>query len=200
MAEMRTKLALFMGYFSSSAVVFLTNPYRLEDPASRVGTSLGWPLNVPYLALTYYLGHSLPAHFIGSTILPVAIFSLIILIAVGWWFYSLPPVTPIDEIIKRHADWTINNASNNSAVARAIVLPQTPDEEPEPQPSRLNFKVQPRQSEDRCAICRRMVVQDQDPVNCPACDSPFHYAHFAEWVKVKGFCPVCRTRIIAISE
>ncbi|MFQ5977995.1 MAG: RING finger protein [Candidatus Heimdallarchaeota archaeon] len=197
---MKMQVAMFTAYFSSSFAVFLANPYQLENTAERVGNSLDWPLIIPYLAFAYYLGHSFPDHVATSTILPIAVFLLISMLAVVLWFFTQPPVTPIEHILQRHADWTINNTSDGDPVATEILLPQVEETEVVEHSERLNFRVRTRQIENMCAICRSPVLQDPDCISCPACDSPFHYSHFAEWVKVKGFCPVCRTEIIAFHE
>ena len=47
----------------------------------------------------------------------------------------------------------------------------------------------------KCVVCGLLVREGQQLVYCPKCGNPAHYAHLAEWVKVKGTCPICRNRI-----
>lgn len=49
--------------------------------------------------------------------------------------------------------------------------------------------------EERCIVCGLPIREGQEKVYCPNCGNPAHYAHLAEWVKVKGVCPLCRKRI-----
>ncbi|NHJ85350.1 MAG: E3 ubiquitin protein ligase [Asgard group archaeon] len=46
-----------------------------------------------------------------------------------------------------------------------------------------------------CQICKRMILPDQKWVECPHCHRRYHENHFAEWLKIKGSCPVCRRRL-----
>lgn len=47
----------------------------------------------------------------------------------------------------------------------------------------------------KCAVCGLLIREEQEKVYCPHCGNPAHYAHLAEWVKVKGVCPICRNRV-----
>ena len=40
-----------------------------------------------------------------------------------------------------------------------------------------------------------MIEINQLKTNCPNCQTPFHQAHLAEWVKIKGKCPICNTKL-----
>jgi tetratricopeptide (TPR) repeat protein len=48
---------------------------------------------------------------------------------------------------------------------------------------------------ERCVICKRKIKWDESYVRCPECDNPAHYAHLAEWLKIKGVCPACQKKI-----
>ncbi|MFW9997454.1 MAG: hypothetical protein ACFFD4_35750 [Candidatus Odinarchaeota archaeon] len=50
-------------------------------------------------------------------------------------------------------------------------------------------------SSNTCHVCKREIKTEEELVNCPECIHPFHKAHLAEWVKVKGTCPVCKKHI-----
>ncbi|MFX1474242.1 MAG: RING finger protein [Promethearchaeota archaeon] len=47
----------------------------------------------------------------------------------------------------------------------------------------------------QCSVCGLPIRPGQTIVFCPKCGNPAHYEHLAEWVKVKGVCPICRSRI-----
>ncbi|MHA2362345.1 MAG: hypothetical protein ACXAC7_00185 [Candidatus Hodarchaeales archaeon] len=47
---------------------------------------------------------------------------------------------------------------------------------------------------DPCIVCKRPVGKDQ-VVQCHHCQSVAHYAHMAEWLKIKGKCPVCKQKL-----
>ena len=49
--------------------------------------------------------------------------------------------------------------------------------------------------EERCSVCRRPFRANETIVRCPKCNSPAHYGHLAEWVKIRGFCPICKQKI-----
>ncbi|MFX1577384.1 MAG: RING finger protein [Promethearchaeota archaeon] len=46
-----------------------------------------------------------------------------------------------------------------------------------------------------CCVCRLQIRDGEQMVYCPHCGNPAHYRHLAEWVKMKGTCPICRNRI-----
>ncbi|MFW9990759.1 MAG: hypothetical protein ACFFD4_01745 [Candidatus Odinarchaeota archaeon] len=43
-----------------------------------------------------------------------------------------------------------------------------------------------------CQICKKAITSKADHECCPECLSHFHYSHLAEWLKIKGKCPVCK--------
>ena len=48
--------------------------------------------------------------------------------------------------------------------------------------------------DEKCVVCMKPVVEDPDrPLSfCPHCFRGGHLAHMAEWIKMKGICPICR--------
>ena len=49
--------------------------------------------------------------------------------------------------------------------------------------------------EESCAVCRTKISDVRILVRCPECGSPAHYPHLAEWLKIRGSCPVCKKKI-----
>jgi len=49
--------------------------------------------------------------------------------------------------------------------------------------------------EENCSVCRTKISDVTSLVRCPECGSPAHYPHLAEWLKIRGSCPVCRKKI-----
>ena len=49
--------------------------------------------------------------------------------------------------------------------------------------------------EENCSVCRTKISDVKSFVRCPECGSPAHYSHLAEWLKIRGSCPVCRKKI-----
>ena len=49
--------------------------------------------------------------------------------------------------------------------------------------------------EENCSVCRMKVTDITRLVRCPECGSPAHYSHLAEWLKIRGFCPICKKKI-----
>ncbi len=47
----------------------------------------------------------------------------------------------------------------------------------------------------RCSVCQIIIEDLSEVVKCTVCNSPAHYGHLAEWLKIKGTCPVCREKI-----
>ena len=47
----------------------------------------------------------------------------------------------------------------------------------------------------RCKICQKIIKLDEDIVECPYCGEQFHRGEFLEWLKIKAFCPNCRTEM-----
>ena len=51
------------------------------------------------------------------------------------------------------------------------------------------------EAELRCIVCLRSFKDSDKVVRCPHCHATAHYAHFAEWIKMNGKCPVCKRRL-----
>ncbi|MHA1383345.1 MAG: RING finger protein, partial [Candidatus Helarchaeota archaeon] len=47
----------------------------------------------------------------------------------------------------------------------------------------------------RCKICSKIIKLDDDIIECPYCGEQFHRDEFLEWLKIKAFCPNCRTEM-----
>ena len=49
--------------------------------------------------------------------------------------------------------------------------------------------------EEYCSVCRKEMTDLSSLVRCPECGSPAHYSHLAEWLKIRGVCPICKNKI-----
>ncbi|WP_455141032.1 hypothetical protein [Candidatus Hodarchaeum mangrovi] len=49
--------------------------------------------------------------------------------------------------------------------------------------------------QESCIVCRAIINNRESLVRCPECGSPAHYAHLAEWLKIRGVCPICKKRV-----
>lgn len=49
--------------------------------------------------------------------------------------------------------------------------------------------------EEFCSVCRMKITLSSNLVRCPECGSPAHYSHLAEWLKIRGVCPICKKRV-----
>lgn len=49
--------------------------------------------------------------------------------------------------------------------------------------------------EENCSVCRMEIQEVSKMVRCPNCGSPAHYSHLAEWLKIRGHCPICKKKI-----
>ncbi len=48
----------------------------------------------------------------------------------------------------------------------------------------------------QCPVCSKMLdFNEPDLLSCPHCKVIGHQAHFMEWVKIRGKCPTCKTRL-----
>lgn len=52
-----------------------------------------------------------------------------------------------------------------------------------------------RNVEENCSVCRMEIREVSEMVRCPNCGSPAHYSHLAEWLKIRGHCPICKKKI-----
>ncbi len=48
---------------------------------------------------------------------------------------------------------------------------------------------------EKCCVCRRPIGTSGEVVQCNSCKSVAHYPHMAEWLKIKGVCPVCKQKL-----
>ncbi|MFX1504491.1 MAG: hypothetical protein ACFFDC_00085 [Promethearchaeota archaeon] len=49
--------------------------------------------------------------------------------------------------------------------------------------------------EEFCSVCRMRITEPSTLIRCPDCGSPAHYTHLAEWLKIRGHCPICKKKI-----
>jgi hypothetical protein len=49
--------------------------------------------------------------------------------------------------------------------------------------------------DEYCSVCHMAIEAADEYARCTHCGSPAHFAHFAEWLKIRGTCPVCRTKV-----
>ena len=49
--------------------------------------------------------------------------------------------------------------------------------------------------EEVCSVCRMRISVPSTLIRCPECGSPAHYSHLAEWLKIRGHCPICKKKI-----
>jgi hypothetical protein len=49
--------------------------------------------------------------------------------------------------------------------------------------------------DEYCSVCRMPIEATDEYARCTQCGSPGHFAHLAEWLKIRGTCPVCGTKI-----
>ena len=68
-------------------------------------------------------------------------------------------------------------------------LPVEPPIRPKP---RIRLRDQP----SMCQICKGEILNEESLQLCPSCQTPFHLVHLAEWVKIRGTCPVCRAGLV----
>lgn len=69
-------------------------------------------------------------------------------------------------------------------------LPTTPNGEKEVVGKMLS--VNPN---EKCCVCKRPIGTQGEVVQCNSCKSVAHYPHMAEWLKIKGVCPVCHQKL-----
>jgi RNA polymerase subunit RPABC4/transcription elongation factor Spt4 len=43
----------------------------------------------------------------------------------------------------------------------------------------------------QCRVCGSPIVYGDEILQCPHCKAYAHKTHLIEWIKVKGYCPVC---------
>ncbi|MHA1359942.1 MAG: PCI domain-containing protein [Candidatus Helarchaeota archaeon] len=43
----------------------------------------------------------------------------------------------------------------------------------------------------KCGVCN-LVIGNEESITCPFCNNPSHTTHLLEWLKIKGYCPVCK--------
>lgn len=49
--------------------------------------------------------------------------------------------------------------------------------------------------DEYCSVCHIAIETTDEYARCTQCGSPAHFAHLAEWLKIRGTCPICGTRI-----
>ncbi|MHA2270961.1 MAG: hypothetical protein ACXACI_03800 [Candidatus Hodarchaeales archaeon] len=58
-------------------------------------------------------------------------------------------------------------------------------------PDRTRLRIVAKQKIIVCQLCKNEIENPSEAEACPSCRKIFHYAHLAEFVKTKGFCPAC---------
>ncbi|MBY9001063.1 MAG: E3 ubiquitin protein ligase [Candidatus Heimdallarchaeota archaeon] len=59
------------------------------------------------------------------------------------------------------------------------------------------LKVATTNLDERCSVCMSVIKAGESFVRCPFCETPSHYSHIVEWIKVKPQCPNCRKKLVA---
>ncbi|MHA2231561.1 MAG: RING finger protein [Candidatus Hodarchaeales archaeon] len=49
--------------------------------------------------------------------------------------------------------------------------------------------------DEYCSVCHMAIETTDEYARCTQCGSPAHFGHLAEWLKIRGTCPICRTKI-----
>ncbi len=63
--------------------------------------------------------------------------------------------------------------------------------------ARQSLKVATSDLDERCSVCMSHIKAGENFIRCPFCDTPSHYSHIIEWIKVKPQCPNCKQKLIA---
>ncbi|MBA7526929.1 hypothetical protein ES705_19100 [subsurface metagenome] len=63
--------------------------------------------------------------------------------------------------------------------------------------ARQPLKVATSDLDERCSVCMSHIKAGDNFIRCPFCDTPSHYSHIIEWIKVKPQCPNCKQKLIA---
>jgi len=63
--------------------------------------------------------------------------------------------------------------------------------------ARQPLKVATSDLDERCSVCMSHIKAGDNFIRCPFCDTPSHYSHIVEWIKVKPQCPNCKQKLIA---
>ncbi len=63
--------------------------------------------------------------------------------------------------------------------------------------TRQPLKVATSDLDERCTVCMSHIKAGDNFIRCPFCDTPSHYSHIIEWIKVKPQCPNCKQKLIA---
>ncbi|MFX1476163.1 MAG: hypothetical protein ACFFCO_11890 [Promethearchaeota archaeon] len=49
--------------------------------------------------------------------------------------------------------------------------------------------------QQRCILCKHFIGQEELYSKCPHCGQLAHRSHLLEWIKMKGTCPYCKSRL-----
>ncbi len=50
-------------------------------------------------------------------------------------------------------------------------------------------------AQQRCMVCHQFIGQEELYNRCPHCGQLAHRTHLLEWIKIKGICPYCKTKL-----
>ncbi|MFX0014609.1 MAG: hypothetical protein ACFFB2_05635 [Promethearchaeota archaeon] len=64
-----------------------------------------------------------------------------------------------------------------------------------PRVERTSVDIFEAEVEEFCSVCRMHITESSSLVRCPDCGSPAHYSHLAEWLKIRGVCPICKKKV-----
>ncbi|MFX1297687.1 MAG: PCI domain-containing protein, partial [Promethearchaeota archaeon] len=95
---------------------------------------------------------------------------------------------PEDKLEKLFVELISNNLMSGEIdpVTKVIVL----------SPRTIDRKSTQKVKTIRCMVCNLIIYPSREEIiHCPHCYSPAHQSHLVEWVKIKGFCPKCKSKI-----
>ena len=74
-------------------------------------------------------------------------------------------------------------------------LPEPESEDFEYDTSVNVAKILTLKTSEQCCVCKRPAGSGE-VVQCTQCKSIAHFPHMAEWLKIKGVCPVCKQKLV----
>jgi len=92
-------------------------------------------------------------------------------------------ITPLEQLFETFSEYKNGRAQRIELLYKAHKI--------------LQYKVYMDKNEivGTCIICHLSINSSDEIVQCPNCGVKAHKSHFLEWLKIKGRCPFCKSKI-----
>lgn len=118
---------------------------------------------------------------------------LLLVVAGPTFFIDTYIIAPREK--KRQDEVEAILKSESDALYRARMRNLAKGASPETHFKKYRVYYSPDAITGKCPICKLSLYASEDILSCVICNAKAHRTHLLEWVKIKGYCPICNSNL-----